>query len=78
MQPAALDNPGINPRAGYDAWRADGSFLLRSLTLTPVFRRRAKYFRLNADGRVFRVESASKTVQVQPVWRGADLSRVTP
>ena len=66
-----LDHPGIAPRHGYDAWRADGSFLCRSLTLSRVFRRRARYFRRNADGRVFLVESASKTVQVEPVWRGA-------
>ena len=71
MVAVQLEFSGINPRQGYDAWRADGSFLCRSLTLSRVFRRHARYFRRNLDGRVFLVESASKTVQVEPVWRGA-------
>ena len=66
MDTVELQDPGIGVRVGYDAWRKNGSFAFRAIQLKTVFARRAGYFRENRDGRVFRVESRYKTVQVNP------------
>lgn len=66
MDSVRLENAaGIRPRFGFDAWDAAGAFIFRALTRSAVFRRRrARYFRVNATGRYFRIESREKTVEV--------------
>jgi hypothetical protein len=66
MDVVTLASGGIAPRAGYDAWRRDGSFAFRTLRQSEVFSRRAAFFRVNSTGRVYRIFSRWKTVEVQP------------
>lgn len=66
MEIAELQGTGIVWRVGFDAWRKNGSFAFRTLKQSEVFRRRAAYFRVNASGRVFRVYSRWRTVEVTP------------
>jgi hypothetical protein len=66
MEVVDLDDTGIAPRVGFDTWRKDGTIAFRTLRQSEVFRRRAAYFRVNATGRVYRVHSRWKTVEVRP------------
>lgn len=69
-----LEDPGIAPRAGYDCWRKDGGFGFRTLRQAIVWQRRAAFFRVNATGRIYRVYSRWRTVEVRARWGRA----VTP
>lgn len=69
MDSVVLEDPGIRLRQGYDAWDRDGCLRFRALALSTVFRRRAAYFRVNSTGKVYRVVSAQKTVEVRAVRR---------
>jgi hypothetical protein len=66
MRDVQLEDAGIAPRVGFDAWRRDGTFAFRSLRQGAVFSRRAAYFRVNATGSVYAVISRFKTIQVRP------------
>ncbi len=69
-----LENPGIRPRQGFDAWDMDGVFRFRTLILANVFKRKAAYFRVNQTGKVYRVVSRHKTIEVQMGRRAGDTS----
>lgn len=70
METVALEDDGVRLRQGFDAWDKDGNLTFRALRLRTVFRRRAAYFRINATGKVYRVISRLKTVEVRAVRRG--------
>lgn len=69
MDSVALEDPGVRLRQGFDAWGRDGLLRFRALALATVFRRRAAYFRVNSTGKVYRVISRDKTVEVRAVRR---------
>jgi hypothetical protein len=65
METVALEEDGVRLRQGFDAWSKDGRLAFRAHVLSTVFRRRAAYFRVNATGKVYRVISRLKTVEVR-------------
>lgn len=65
MELVSLEDPGIRLRQGFDAWDARGRFAFRTMRLGRIFQRRAAYFRVNATGRVYKVFSREKTVEVR-------------
>lgn len=70
METVALDDiGGIRPRSGYDAWDADGRFRFRTLYQNSVFQRRPAFFRVNSTGKVYRLVSRWKTVEVRAAGR---------
>lgn len=57
---------------GYDVWDVRGRLVLRTLALSRVLRRRASYFRVNATGRIYALESRHKSVEIPAAaieWR---------
>lgn len=67
MESVTLE-PRIYPRLGFDAWAPDGSFKFRTLNMGRIFHRRAAYFRVNTTGKVYRVYSRWKTVEVRAAF----------
>jgi hypothetical protein len=72
MELVALEDPGIRLRQGYDAWDVRGRFVFRTMRLGRIFQRRAAYFRVNGTGKVYRVFSRLKTVEVRVGRRSGD------
>ena len=66
-----LEDTGFRLRQGFDAWNREGAFAFRALNIKTVFIRRAAYFRVNATGKVYRVESKQKTVEIRAVRRSS-------
>jgi hypothetical protein len=69
METVALEDDGVRLRQGFDAWDKDGRLAFRALYLPTIFRRRARYFRVNSTGKIYRVVSPDKTVEVRAVRR---------
>ena len=65
METVALQDDGVRLRQGFDCWDKAGRLAFRALHLATIFRRRAAYFRNNETGKVFRVISRDKTVEVR-------------
>lgn len=78
MDSVPLEDTGIRPRQGFDAWNREGLFAFRALNLKTVFMRRAAYFRVNATGKVYRIESKTKTVEVHAVRRVSGAAALPP
>lgn len=72
MELVTLEDTGIRLRQGFDAWDGDGRFRFRTLTIGRIFQRRAAYFRVNRTGKVYRVFSRDKTVEVTGRFGGRD------
>jgi len=51
-------------RQGYDVWDARGRLVLRTLVMNRVLRRKAAYFRVNATGKIYALESRFKSIEV--------------
>jgi hypothetical protein len=68
----SLEDPGIRLRQGYDAWDVRGRFVFRTMRLGRIFQRRAAYFRVNGTGKVYKVFSRDKTVEVTSRFGGRD------
>ena len=51
-------------RQGYDVWDARGRLVLRTLVMSRVLRRRAAYFRVNATGKIYALESRFRSVEM--------------
>ncbi len=59
-------------RTGYDVWDVRGKLVLRTLVMKRVLQRRASYFRVNATGKIYALESRQKSVEVPAgaiTWR---------
>lgn len=59
-------------KSGYDVWDRDGRLILRTLVISRVLRRRASYFRVNSTGKIYALESKTKSVEVPAAaitWR---------
>jgi len=50
-------------RQGYDVWDARGRLVLRTLVMKRVLRK-AAYFRVNATGKIYALESRFKSIEV--------------
>jgi hypothetical protein len=51
-------------RQGFDVWDARGRLVLRTLVMKRVLSRRAAYFRVNATGKVYALESRFRSVEM--------------
>jgi hypothetical protein len=78
MDVVALEDAGIRPRWGFDAWDKDGRFKFRCAQMKYVFFRRAKYFRVNSTGKIYRIESRYKTVEVRVAPAVVSASAASP
>jgi hypothetical protein len=59
-------------KQGYDVWDVRGKLILRTLVMKRVLRHKASYFRVNATGKIYAVESKYKTVEMPAgsvAWR---------
>ena len=59
-------------RQGFDVWDARGRLVLRTLVMKRVLRRRASYFRVNATGKIYALESAQRSIELPAgavVWK---------
>ena len=59
-----LENPMGRLKQGYDVWDVRGRLVLRTLVMKRVLRRRDCYFRVNSTGRIYALESRSKSIEV--------------
>jgi hypothetical protein len=60
----ALERETGRLRQGFDVWNADGKLILRTLAMSKVLRRRASYFRVNATGKIYQLESRHKSIEI--------------
>lgn len=59
-------------KTGYDVWDVRGKLVLRTLVLKRVLRRKASYFRVNATGKIYALESRQKSIEIPAeaiTWR---------
>ena len=59
-----LENVTGRLKQGYDVWDVRGKLVLRTLAMKRVLRRRECYFRVNSTGRIYALESRSKSIEV--------------
>ena len=59
-----LENPTGRLKQGFDVWDVRGKLVLRTLVMKRVLRRRECFFRVNATGRIYALESRSKSIEV--------------
>lgn len=59
-----LENPTGRLKQGFDVWDTRGKLVLRTLAMKRVLRRRECYFRINSTGRIYELQSRSKSVEV--------------
>jgi len=69
--PIVLERANFHWSQGYDYWTRDGS-IRHTLKIGIIFGRRARFFRVNATGRIFRILSRHETVEIPAeaiAWR---------
>jgi len=74
VEKVVLEDAGIRPRQGFDAWDREGKLAFRTMQMSNVFRRHAAFFRVNSTGKVYRVVSRYKTVEVNMAKLSGDLA----
>jgi hypothetical protein len=62
----ALERETGRLKTGYDVWDRSGRLVLRTLAMSRVLRRRSAYFRVNATGKIYQLESRHKSVELPP------------
>lgn len=60
----ALERETGRLKQGFDVWDVRGKLILRTLAMSKVLRRRASYFRVNATGKIYALESKFKSVEI--------------
>jgi hypothetical protein len=72
MKTVYLEESWLRWHTGYDVWGADGRFRLHVVWRHHVFRKRGAYFRDCRAGKVYRVISSNKTVEIEPQFLSAE------
>ena len=61
---ASLERETGRLRYGFDVWDARGRLVLRTLVMKRVLKRKACYFRVNATGKIYALESKERSIEV--------------